>query len=159
MSQLKHIPFEYAVYASIDDLPPADAALLRDALSATALSYAPYSNFHVGAAARMASGAIIRGANQENASYPVGICAERTLLSVAATLHPGEPIDTLAVTAAESPDPVRPCGLCRQSLYEFQTRTAHPLRLIMGGASGPVWVLEDARALLPLAFTSEDLRP
>jgi cytidine deaminase len=155
----ERIHIDYAVYASIADLPPADAALLREALAATALSYAPYSNFHVGAAARMASGAIIRGANQENASYPVGICAERTLLSVAASLHPGEPIDTLAVTAAESAEPVRPCGLCRQSLLEFQERTSHPFRLIMGGATGPVWILEDARALLPLAFTSDDLGP
>lgn len=154
----EHLHIDYQVYATAADLPPGDAALLREAQSATALSYAPYSSFHVGAAARMASGAIVRGANQENASYPVGICAERTLLSVAATLHPGEAIDTLAVTAAEIHEPISPCGLCRQSMLEFQNRTGRPFRLIMGGATGPVYVLEDARALLPLAFTNEDLR-
>lgn len=151
------IHIDYTEYASAGELPSADAALLSEALEATGLSHAPYSNFHVGAAARMASGAIVRGANQENASYPVGICAERTLLSVAATLYPGEPIDTLAVTAAESHGPVSPCGICRQSLVEFINRTGSPMRLIMGGATGPVLVVEDARALLPLAFTNDDL--
>jgi cytidine deaminase len=149
----------YNVLGSVDELPPADAELMRAALEATQLSYAPYSHFRVGAAARMKSGAIIKGSNQENASYPVGICAERTLLSVASTLYPGEPIETMAVTAAGSRDVVSPCGICRQSLLEFQGRTGHPLRLLMGGEEGPVWVVEDARTLLPLAFTTDNLLP
>ncbi|TDX01738.1 cytidine deaminase [Dinghuibacter silviterrae] len=149
----------YTVYDSVDALPSEDAALMRAALDATRLSYAPYSRFRVGAAARMQSGAIVSGSNQENASYPVGICAERTLLSVASTLYPGEPIDTLAVTAAGSREPISPCGICRQSLLEFQGRTGRPLRLLMGGEFGPVWVVEDARGLLPLAFTTDNLLP
>lgn len=153
------ISLEYTVYDSATSLPAEDAALLRLALDATGLSYAPYSGFRVGAAARMVSGQIVKGSNQENASYPVGICAERTLLSVASTLYPGEPIDTLAVTALGSSEPISPCGLCRQSLLEFQGRTGRPLRLIMAGEHGPVWVVEDARGLLPLAFTTDNLLP
>ena len=155
----KDVHIQYMVYGAASELAPLDAALLRAALEATRQSYAPYSHFHVGAAARMASGAIISGSNQENASYPVGICAERTLLSVASSLHPGEAISALAVTAAGSREPISPCGICRQSLLEFQGRTGQPIRLIMGGSEGPVWVLEDARALLPLAFTTDNLLP
>lgn len=154
------VHLRYLIYGAASELPADDALLLQAALDAAARqSYAPYSHFHVGAAARMASGAIISGSNQENASYPVGICAERTLLSVASSLHPGEAISALAVTAAGSREPISPCGICRQSLLEFQGRTGQPIRLIMGGSEGPVWVLEDARALLPLAFTTDNLLP
>ena len=153
------VTLHYDVFDSAASLPEADAVLLAAALSATAQSYSPYSRFRVGAAARMVSGEIVSGSNQENASYPVGICAERTLLSVASSLYPGVGISALAVTAASTTEPVRPCGICRQSLLEFQGRTGQPIRLIMGGATGPVWVLEDAGGLLPLAFTTDNLLP
>ena len=146
------LPLRYTVYDG--DLPAADAALLEAARSATSLAYAPYSKFHVGAAARMASGAVIRGANQENASFPAGICAERTVLSLAASLYPGEAITALAISYVPAAAvPITPCGICRQSIAEFQSRTHGVIRLILGGASGPVWVFEDAAALLPLTFT------
>jgi cytidine deaminase len=146
------LPLRYTVYDA--DLPASDAALLDAARSATSLAYAPYSRFHVGAAARMVSGVIIKGANQENASFPAGICAERTVLSAAATQFPGEPISALAISYVPAAAvPITPCGICRQSIAEFQARTHQPIRLILGGATGPVWVFEDAAALLPLTFT------
>jgi cytidine deaminase len=83
--------FEYEVYDSLDELDAADADLLQAARAATASAYAPYSQFLVGAVARLQNGAIVTGTNQENAAYPVGICAERVLLSVAAMLHPNQP--------------------------------------------------------------------
>jgi cytidine deaminase len=143
----------YLIYDG--DLPAEDALLLEAARSATSLAYAPYSRFHVGAAARMASsGVIVKGANQENASFPAGICAERSLLSVAAALYPGEAISALAISYVPAAAvPITPCGICRQSIAEFQARTGGRIRLILGGASGPVWVFEDAGALLPLTFT------
>jgi cytidine deaminase len=159
--QHKEFHFYYSVYAGAPDLTPEDAALLVTAAKATELSFAPYSRFRVGAAARMVSGEIVVGANQENASFPAGICAERTLLSVASTLYPGAPIETLAISYfnenGASDSPITPCGICRQSLSEFQARTGRPMRLILGGLAGPVWVLEDAGALLPLAFSSGDM--
>ncbi len=145
--------------SSLDD---ADRSLLETALAATDNAYAPYSNFHVGAAARLANGEIITGTNQENASFPVGICAERTLLSVAATLYPGVAIDTIAISYRAvhgiSDKPITPCGICRQTLKEYEGRVGHPIRLVLGGIEGPVIILDNISALLPLSFGSEDLK-
>jgi cytidine deaminase len=158
--QQKDLHVRYIAYDTAAELLAVDASLLAAAIKATKLSYAPYSRFRVGAAARMASGKIVTGSNQENASYPAGICAERTLLSVASTLYPGEAISALAISyhneEGESSSPITPCGICRQSISEFQTRTGQPMRLILGGEEGPVWVLEDAGALLPLAFRFDE---
>jgi cytidine deaminase len=158
----KEIHFFYEEYASDRELPPEDAALLVTARTATGNAYAPYSHFHVGAAACLVNGEIITGVNQENASFPAGICAERTLLSVAASQFPGIPIEALAISYHNengvSDRPIAPCGICRQSLQEFEQRTGQPIRLILGGETGKVFVLPRAGSLLPLAFTSEELR-
>jgi cytidine deaminase len=153
--------FTYEVYNSIDDLPAADAALLKQAQQATQLAYAPYSHFHVGAIAKMTNGEIVRGSNQENASFPVGLCAERVLLSTATSLFPNVPIDTIAISydskEVKSDHPVAPCGICRQSLQELEQRWHQPIRLILGGMEGKIIVIPRAGSLLPLAFTSEEL--
>lgn len=154
--------FAYEVYNSIDDLNEDDAALLREAISATIHAYAPYSNFHVSAYARLANGEFVSGTNQENASYPVGMCAERSLLATAATLHPGVAIDTMAITYhnmnGESKHPISPCGMCRQNLLEYESRVKNPIRIILGGMEGKVYIIETASMLLPLSFTSEDMK-
>ena len=135
--QVKEFSLSYEEYASDAELPAADLALLAAARAATKDAYAPYSRFRVGAAARMQNGVIITGTNQENASYPAGICAERTLLSVAGSLYPGVSIDTLAVSYHNenglSDRPISPCGICRQSLQEFEQRAGKPVRLLLGG--------------------------
>ena len=151
----------YHVYDDASELPPADAGLLDAARKATVQAYAPYSRFRVGAAATLKNGSVVTGSNQENASFPVGICAERVLLSAVASLHPGEPVVTLAVSYINedgpSGTPITPCGICRQSLAEYQSRTGTAIRLVLSGQSGPVWVIDDAGALLPLGFSSEDM--
>ena len=90
----------------------------------TEQAYAPYSNFHVGAVAKLENGEIVAGTNQENASYPVGICAERVLLGSAATLHPDVAIESIAISynseKVKSDHPISPCGMCRQSLLEYE---------------------------------------
>jgi cytidine deaminase len=153
--------FEYENYASVDELPEADAILLRRAKEATKQAYAPYSNFHVAAAARLANGEIISGTNQENASYPVGICAERVLLSAASAVYPDQPIVSIAVTydsrSVNSDHPVAPCGMCRQALQEFEGRFQQPIRLIMGGMSGEIMVLPSTSHLLPFSFGKSEL--
>ena len=150
------------VYDSIDELNQEDAFLLSEARSVTQFAYAPYSNFQVGAVAKLSNGEVVSGTNQENASYPAGICAERSLLSSAASLHPGIAIDTMAITynnlKGDSDTPVSPCGICRQSINEFQNRFRQPIRIILSGMKGKVQVIENASSLLPLAFTSEDLK-
>src|SRR5688572_16679011 len=104
--------FDYEVYDDIKELNAADAELLTKARSVTKNAYAPYSQFFVGAAGRLKTGEIVTGTNQENASYPVGICAERVLLGNAATLFPNVSIDTIAVsfnTKKSAPDhPISP---------------------------------------------------
>lgn len=160
MSQEK-FSFDFDVYASIDDLTAADAALLRDAQAATAIAYVPYSHFHVGAMAMLANGQKVAGSNQENASYPVGICAERVLLSAVSSLYPGVPIETIAISyqaeSGKSDRPISPCGICRQSLVEYESRFQQPIRLILGGKEGKVWVFPKSSLLLPFGFTGEDL--
>jgi len=154
--------FNYAVYDSIEALDPGDAALLAEARKVTAAAYAPYSRFNVGAVARLANGQTVAGTNQENASYPAGLCAERVLLSSAATLFPDMAIETMAISYhnmnGESDHPISPCGICRQSLAEYQERTKHPIRLLLSGMQGKIYVIENAGMLLPLSFGSADLR-
>lgn len=154
--------FNFEVYNSIDELNENDAWLLKKAREVTAHAYAPYSKFEVGAAARLANGEIVEGSNQENASYPVGLCAERVLLSSVASFYPNTAIETIAVSYhnnnGESNHPISPCGICRQSLLEYETRVRKPIRLILGGLEGRIYVIPSATLLLPLSFTNEDLR-
>jgi cytidine deaminase len=158
----ENINFEYELYESSDELNEADVTLLKAARAETANAYAPYSNFLVGAVAKLQNGETVSGTNQENASYPVGICAERVLLSVASVLHNNIPIDTIAIsyhnTNGESNTPVSPCGMCRQALREYEQRTGEPIRLILAGMNGPVYVIEKATQLLPFSFSGDDLK-
>jgi cytidine deaminase len=157
-----HHTIEFEDYKDISDLQQEDADLLNTARKITADAYAPYSHFHVGAAARLTDGTVVTGTNQENASYPVGICAERVLLSAVASQHKNIAINTIAVSydhiGGESGHPVAPCGMCRQALVEFETRTGRPIRLIMSGQKGKVLIVQEANQLLPLAFLKNELK-
>ncbi|WP_121355467.1 cytidine deaminase [Flavisolibacter nicotianae] len=154
--------FNYKVYDNISELPEEQQWLLNEAREVTSNAYAPYSNFQVGAVAKMANGEIVAGSNQENASFPVGLCAERVLLASISSLFPRVPIETIAISYKsdhqKSDHPISPCGICRQSLQEFESRVNHPVQLILGGMEGPVYVIDSASRLLPLAFTSQELR-
>jgi cytidine deaminase len=158
----KELRLFYEEYGSDKELPAGEAVLLAKAREATVHAYAPYSHFKVGAAARLVNGAIITGTNQENASFPAGICAERTLLSVAGAQYPGVAIETLAISyhneLGTSDRPISPCGICRQSLQEFEQRTGKAMRVVLGGMEGKVLVLPESGLLLPLAFTSDELK-
>ncbi|MCU7551516.1 cytidine deaminase [Chitinophagaceae bacterium LB-8] len=155
--------FSYKVYNRIEELPAEQKLLLEKAREATNLAYAPYSSFFVGAAARLANGEIVKGSNQENASFPVGLCAERVLLGSISSLFPQVPVHAMAVSYhnqnpdAESDRPISPCGLCRQTIQEYENRFHHPIQIILGGWEGVVYVIESASHLLPFAFTSNDL--
>src|SRR5688500_5806810 len=129
--------FSFEVFDSIADLNEADAFLLCEARAVTRFAYAPYSNFQVGAFAKLVNGESVSGTNQENASYPVGLCAERALMAAASSLYPGVGIVTMAITynnlKGKSAHPASPCGMCRQYLVEFEERTNHPIRIILSG--------------------------
>jgi cytidine deaminase len=153
--------FPLEVYNDNSELAEKDASLLNKAKEAAKSAYAPYSKFYVGAVARLVNGEFVSGTNQENASYPVGICAERSLLTTAAALFPGVPIESIAVTynsqLVKSDHPISPCGMCRQALVEYETRVKQPIRLILGGAEGKTYIVEQSNFLLPFAFTSDEL--
>ena len=159
--QRKGFQVTYEEYPSDTELSPADWELLQAARGATVNAYAPYSCFRVGAAARLDNGQVVTGANQENASFPVGICAERVLLSAVASLYPGIAIASIAISyfneKGPADRPISPCGICRQSLQEFEMRTGQPIRLILGGQSGTVYVIPRSGSLLPLAFVADDM--
>lgn len=154
--------FNFQVYESIDDLNNEDAELLKEARKVTQFAYAPYSNFKVGAFAKLLNGKTVSGTNQENASFPAGICAERTLMSTASSLYPDIGIKTIAISYnnlnGKSDRPVSPCGICRQSFIEFQERTKNPIRIILSGLEGKVQIIGNAADLLPLVFGAADMK-
>ena len=156
--------FDYEEFADIRELTKEDGALLTEARKITQKAYAPYSNFLVGAAGICNNGEMVFGTNQENASYPVGICAERVLLASASMLQTEEPIKTIAISynnlsgSGGSDKPVTPCGMCRQSLAEYEERTKQPIRLILSGMEGKVIVIQSAAQLLPFSFGGSDMK-
>ncbi|MFT3903812.1 MAG: cytidine deaminase [Niabella sp.] len=154
--------FSYKVLKDITELSEDDAALLQKARKTTKKAYAPYSRFHVACAARLGNGKVVTGTNQENASYPVAICAERSLLAAVGSQYDHEPIDTLAVSYdaldGQSDHPISPCGMCRQALTEYENRSGKPIRLILSGLEGEVYIIDTAKNLLPLAFSDIDLK-
>lgn len=153
--------FKYELFESSTDLSEKDRNLLEEARKVTEIAYAPYSEFKVGAVALLNNGSKVSGTNQENASYPVGLCAERALLATASSLYTNIPIQTMAIAYhnlnGESAAPVSPCGMCRQYISEYEERMKQPIRLILSGMKGRVIVIESAGQLLPLSFGSIDL--
>lgn len=158
----KEYRFSFDEFDSIDELSAPDAGLLKAARTLTSQAYAPYSGFKVAAVAILVNGKVVEGTNQENASYPVGICAERTLMSHAGTQFPGIGIETMAISYHDSRReeyyPISPCGMCRQFLQEFEERTKQPIRLILSGQKGKVYIVHQSNHLLPLAFTGKELK-
>jgi cytidine deaminase len=158
---LKEYNFSFEEFDDTNDLDNQDSLLLLKAREISGNAYAPYSNFLVGAAARLTNGEIVTGTNQENASFPAGLCAERVLLAAINSLYPNIAIDTIAISYqnknGKSDHPVSPCGICRQSLAEYENRTKHPIRLILAGIQGKVFIINHVSLLLPLSFSGDDL--
>lgn len=161
MDHLNH-SFAYLRFPSLDELPEADKRLLIEAQLVAKQAYAPYSNFKVGAAAMMVNDQLVKGTNQENASYPAGICAERVLLSTASSIYPGVALKSMAISYESNTGnhhhPISPCGICRQSLVEFQIRFNQSIKLILGGQTGEIWVFEHVGLLLPFGFEPAHLK-
>jgi cytidine deaminase len=153
--------FSYECYEAIAELDGGDRELLLAARDAISHAYAPYSHFQVGAAIRLADLTIVTGSNQENASFPAGLCAERVALAAAASQYPGIPVQAMAITYnnehGKSVRPISPCGICRQSLVEYEEKLKCPIRLILSGLEGGIYIIASASLLLPLGFSAHDL--
>ncbi|MCB0644925.1 MAG: cytidine deaminase [Phaeodactylibacter sp.] len=149
------------VYDEIDQLEPQFQQLLLEARAATHRAYAPYSNFLVGAAVLLEDGQIVTGANQENAAYPMCLCAERVTLAGALSQYPGKQLRCLAVTVRNPKkvidQPASPCGACRQVIVETELRQQAPIRILMQGEKGPIYDLKTGNILLPLGFDASFL--
>ena len=141
----------YRHYASIDQMPADEKMLVEEAQQALKQAHAPYSRFHVGAAARLRSGKVLRAANFESEVYPAGLCAERSLLFYLQTNFPDDVVEALAIASEPSERECYPCGQCRQVLVDVERRQGSPLRVIMSGA-GTASVVEHAADLLPFTF-------
>jgi len=140
-----------------NELLPKEKKLIDCAKEACSRAYAPYSQFHVGAAALLANGEIVAGTNQENVAFPSGLCAERTALFYANSQYPEQAVKSLAVAAFTHGDffdkPISPCGACRQVILETEMRFKSPIRIYLYGKS-EIYIIESAGDLLPLAFNS-----
>ena len=143
-------------FANPSELSSDQQRLLQAAEQALDKAYAPYSNFHVGAAVRLENGDILSGANFENAAYTMCLCAERTTLSTAVSLHPDLAVTVMAIRVRNPHKPVlepaAPCGACRQVLVEAEGRQQADIEILLQGESGPVYVISSAKVLLPFYF-------
>ena len=151
----KNLTVSYREYDSIEELPNSCKTLLQEAIEATANSYAPYSNFNVGAAVRMSGGATVTGSNQENAASPSGLCAERVAIFAAHHQYPSEAIETIAIAAKQNGkltnELTYPCAACIQVMVESQKRSGKPVQVIVGSAT-KVQVFPSISELLPFSF-------
>ena len=159
---MKTINLNIAIkHCQLDELSVADRELIEQAMKATDNAYAEYSHFYVGAALRLANGRIVIGANQENAAFPSGLCAERTAVFSAQANFPDQSIEALALVARNDngliDNPVTPCGACRQVLLGVEERYGRPMRVLMYGKSG-VYSVGSVKDLLPLSFVDSSMK-
>ena len=147
-------------YCSFEELSADDQELINKAIKATENSYSKYSHFCVGAAVRLADGNIIIGANQENAAFPSGLCAERSAIFAAQSQCPEHAITALAIAAKNEkglvPMAVSPCGACRQVIMEIEDRYKMPVRILLYGPNG-TYVVNSVKDLMPLSFAETDM--
>jgi cytidine deaminase len=147
-------------FCSMEELSEEEQKLVQQAIDATANSYAKYSRFYVGAAALLANGEVFIGANQENAAYPSGLCAERTAIFAAQANRPDQPIEMLAIAARTNKglldNPITPCGSCRQVMLEIEDRYQQPMRVLLYGEQG-VYRIKSVKDLLPLSFVDANM--
>ncbi len=153
----KDINIRYLEFDSINQLSPERKLLVEKAIDAIKSSYAPYSNFNVGAAVRMSNGETVTGSNQENAASPSGLCAERVALFSAHHKFPDSSVEAIAVIAAKNgkltEDFTYPCAACLQVLAESEKRSGKSIEIIIGSAT-KIQIMESVGITLPFSFSN-----
>ena len=161
MNRTKNISFSYKEYEKKEELDSADLELVIAAREAAIKAYAPYSKFSVGAAVRLESGEIVRGANVENAAFPSGICAERSALSNSISNYPEDKPVALAIASMTdeglTEEPPSPCGSCRQVIAEEESRTGNEIKIILSGKN-KTQIIMGISSLLPMQFNRKNLK-
>lgn len=152
---------EYRIYENISELLDEERILINAAIDFLNLSYAPYSKFNVAAALLLENGKIISGANQENSSYPLCLCAERVALHHAAMRFPNTKIKLMAITARNKArkdlGPVPPCGACRQVIAEYEKKLDCKIRILLKGDTDEVVEFRSISQILPMGFNGDYL--
>lgn len=155
----KSFEIKYREYSSASEMDAQDRELVEAAISALDGSYAPYSEFHVGAAVRLANGLIIKGANQENAASPSGLCAERTAMFAASANYPGVAMKSIAIAGKYherlTETITSPCGACRQVMAEYQKLAGEPMSVILYSTT-KIMKFQRVDDILPLIFDNLD---
>ncbi|WNH08130.1 cytidine deaminase [Thalassobellus suaedae] len=155
---MKEVKIESTLYVfeNLDELPEEISLLMQKAVKARENAYAPYSKFHVGAALLLDNGEVITGNNQENASYPSGLCAERTAIYYAGSQYPGAKVLRMVISAASKRQttitPIPPCGACRQAISEYEVKQESPIEVYFMGEKGKIVKSNSLANLLPLVF-------
>lgn len=156
-----NISADLDVFDSEHELPGDVKNLMKQAVSARESSYSPYSSFKVGAAILLENGEIITGSNQENASYPAGLCAERTAIFYAGAKYPKVKMLKMAISARSEKVPVEvptpPCGSCRQAIAEYELTQEQAIEIFFMGEKGKVVKANSISDLLPLIFDNSYL--
>lgn len=151
----KSIIINYSQF-SFSELEMVDRNLVSESQMAMEGSYSPYSKFKVGAAVLLDNGIIVRGANQENGSYPVGMCAERVALFYAGANYKDNNIISIAISAKNEKGEFAqayPCGACLQVMVETQLRTNKKLRIIVQKNAEIFQVFNGIESLIPFCFS------
>ena len=155
--ETKKLEIAYREYGSLDELQAEDRELALAAIDAMKGAYAPYSNFCVGAAVRLEDGTVVTGANQENAAFPSGLCAERTAMFSAGAAYPDKAMVSIAIAGGAAgvldPNPASPCGACRQVMAQYQTKGGKDMSIILV-ADGRILIFSRVDDLLPLIFNN-----
>lgn len=144
------------VFEGLDELPQEVQELMEKATRVRKKAYTPYSKFQVGAAILLDNGEVVTGSNQENASYPSGLCAERTAIYYAGAQYPEAKMLVMAITASSqlrpTLTPIPPCGACRQAIAEYEVKQNTPIEIYFMGDTGKVAKSNSLANLLPLVF-------
>ena len=147
---------------SINSLDPNKRALIEQAKQARDSSYAPFSEFYVGCSVLHENGHIGLGSNQENASFPSGLCAERVALFYTSSNYPDQKIKTIAISAYsknfEIKEYISPCGGCRQVMAEYEEKQAQPIRILLHSPNNKVLIANSVEDILPFIFRSPELK-
>ena len=153
--ETKKMEISYQEFSTLEEMQLEDRKLALAAIDAMKGAYAPYSSFFVGAAVRLDDGTVITGANQENAAFPSGLCAERTAMFSAGAAYPDRAMVSIAIAGGAAgvldSNPASPCGACRQVMAQYQKKGGKDMSIILVG-NGRILKFSRVDDLLPFIF-------
>jgi cytidine deaminase len=153
--ETKKMEISYQEFSTLEEMQLEDRKLSLAAIDAMKGAYAPYSSFFVGAAVRLDDGTVVTGANQENAAFPSGLCAERTAMFSAGAAYPDKAMVSIAIAGGAAgvldSNPASPCGACRQVMAQYQKKGGKDMSIILVG-NGRILKFSRVDDLLPFIF-------